>query len=194
MSGNRYRYGKRLYGIWIGIRSRCRNPNVTSYHLYGGRGIKVCDEWMSYEAFALWALENGYNDSLTIEREDVDGDYCPSNCSWISKGDQARNRRNNRKVTINGVTKTGAEWARMLGMEKHAFNDRIDSGMTPEEAFKKKPRSSKVMFEGELLTITEIAKRTGVNYRTLVSRLQRGISVEDATAESKHRRIENENP
>ena len=79
-------------------------------------------------------------------------------------------------------------------MEKHAFNDRIDSGMTPEEAFKKKPRSSKVMFEGELLTITEISKRTGVNYRTLVSRLQRGVSVEDATSESKHRRIENENP
>lgn len=177
---NRYRYGKRLYSIWVGMRSRCRNPNVTSYERYGGRGITVCDEWQDYENFAQWALSNGYTDEMTIERKDVNGNYCPENCSWIAKGDQARNRRSNCKVTINGVTKTGAEWARENGMGKHTVLARIRNGMDPEEAIKTKSKAEKRLFRGEMLSINGIARKYGVHAATIKSRLARGMTLEEA--------------
>lgn len=130
----RYRYGKRLYRIWTGMRSRCRNSKAQVYERYGGRGIKVCDEWQDYETFAQWALHNGYEDTLTIERKDVNGNYCPENCTWITRGEQAKNRRNNINIEVGGKTKTGAEWARELGMNKSAVLRRLKKGMSPEEA------------------------------------------------------------
>lgn len=86
--------GTRLYRIWRGIKTRCQNPNHGDYANYGARGIKVCNEWnCSFAAFKEWALANGYNDNLTIERMDVNGDYCPENCTWITKGQQVKNQR-----------------------------------------------------------------------------------------------------
>lgn len=83
----------RLYRIWRGIISRCGIESATSYSNYGGRGILVCEEWKGYIPFEVWAISNGYKDSLTIERIDVNGHYNPSNCKWISKSDQAKNKR-----------------------------------------------------------------------------------------------------
>ena len=131
---NRYRYGKHLYCSWVQMRSRCRNPKHDAYPRYGGRGITVCDEWEDYEAFAQWALSNGFEDGLTIERIDVNGNYCPDNCTWISRGDQARNRRNNVKIEYNGQIKTGAEWAREIGRGKQCVLRRLRKGMSIEEA------------------------------------------------------------
>lgn len=132
---NRYRYGKRLYGIWVGMRARCYRKTHQAYSRYGARDIKVCDEWHDYSPFALWALANNYSDELTIERKDVNGDYCPENCCWITRGDQARNRRNNRKIFYNGISKTGAEWARDLGFrDKHIILNRIDRGWSVEKS------------------------------------------------------------
>lgn len=75
----------RLYSIWDNMKQRCYNPHNTSYPYYGGRGIKVCHEWVtSFEAFYVWAISHGYNDDLTIDRIDNDGNYEPSNCQWIS--------------------------------------------------------------------------------------------------------------
>lgn len=88
---------KRLYHIYNGMKARCYNKNEVAYPNYGGRGIRMCDEWLDsqcgFERFVDWALDNGYSDDLTIERVDVNQNYCPSNCTWITKDEQARNKR-----------------------------------------------------------------------------------------------------
>lgn len=91
----------RLYGIWKGIKRRCLNPKDHDYADYGGRGIKICSEWMDYRTFAKWAWEHGYAKDLTIDRVDVDGNYCPSNCRWAGTLEQMLNTRETGKIYKN---------------------------------------------------------------------------------------------
>lgn len=88
-------HGTRLYRIWCGIKSRCLNKNNKDYSHYGGRGIAVCDEWMEFLPFYEWAISNGYSDDLSIDRVDVNGNYCPGNCRWATQVEQQNNRTNN---------------------------------------------------------------------------------------------------
>lgn len=89
--------GTRLYRIWQGLFKRCRNKNSTDYYNYGARGIKVCNEWEDFINFRNWAIINGYTDELTIERIDFNGNYEPSNCTWITKSEQVKNKRKRTK-------------------------------------------------------------------------------------------------
>ena len=110
--------GTRLYQIWQGMKRRCHNPHDTRYDRYGGRGIIVCDEWReNFQAFYDWAVQNGYDETLTIDRIDNDGNYCPDNCRWSSKEEQARNRSSNINITIGNATKTLTEWCEIFQVD-----------------------------------------------------------------------------
>lgn len=125
----------RLYGIYGEMKSRCYNPNRSSYKRYGGRGIKICDEWLGdqgAENFINWATANGYEDSLTIDRINVNGNYEPSNCRWATWQEQSNNKRNNRFITYNGETKTIAEWSRILNIKYGCLFYRINHGWSME--------------------------------------------------------------
>ena len=104
----------RLWKIWCGMKERCNNPNNQDYPYYGGRGIKVCDEWLNdFQMFHDWAIKNGYTDELTIDRIDNDSNYEPSNCRWATRKEQTRNRSITKKISI-------AEIAEIDGISYHA--------------------------------------------------------------------------
>lgn len=106
----------RLYTIWCALKRRCNNKNGEQYKDYGGRGVTVCDEWRSFEPFRDWAMANGYRDDLTIDRKDNNGNYCPENCQWVSRKEQANNRRNTIKIEFDGMSKTLSEWSEIVGI------------------------------------------------------------------------------
>lgn len=107
--------GTRIHHIWNHMKQRCENPTNRAYRLYGGRGISVCDEWHEYTSFRDWAMDNGYQDNLTLDRIDVNGNYEPSNCRWITLREQQQNKRNNVRLTFMGETRTICDWAEVLG-------------------------------------------------------------------------------
>lgn len=117
----------RLYNIWDSMKRRCHNPNKDNYKLYGGRGIRVCDEWRNdFKTFYDWAIANGYTDDTTIDRIDPDGDYEPGNCRWVGADVQARNIRHNvylsYKYKVHGKKKPKyftfciTDWGRICGI------------------------------------------------------------------------------
>lgn len=117
--------GTRLYRIWTGMKTRCLNPRAVEYPRYGGRGISICSEWLDASNFISWAISSGYSDNLTLEREDVNGNYEPSNCTWIPLGEQALNRTNTVHVTFEGVTKPLKIWSKEIGIDYPTLFSRI---------------------------------------------------------------------
>lgn len=128
-------HGTRLYRIWKGMKDRCRRCSHSSYECYGGRGISVCEEWnQSFETFREWALANGYRDGLTIDRVEVDGNYCPENCRWVTMKEQGNNRRNTLRILYNGETHTIAEWSKITGIKYSTIYMRLYNGWSVKEA------------------------------------------------------------
>lgn len=132
----------RLYAVWEGIKARCYNPNYNQYCDYGGRGIKMCDEWRyDAESFIRWSMENGWKKGLTIERENNDGNYEPSNCKYATWKEQGKNKRSNRYLTCNGKTMTIGEWKIELGCSEAVIRNRLKNPKwTVEQALTIKPQ------------------------------------------------------
>lgn len=130
-------YHTRIHKEWEWMKARCNNPNDTAYKYYGGRGIKICKEWNeSFLKFYNWAMSNGYDDSLTLDRIDVERGYCPNNCRWATMTEQQRNRRDSVYIEINGITKHLLEWAEEYGIKKQTIVTRYYKGVRGEELIK----------------------------------------------------------
>ncbi len=128
----------RLYKSWQALRQRCENPHDTGYSSYGARGISVCKEWAHFEPFRDWATINGYADHLEIDRIDVNGNYAPHNCRWVTTMVNMNNRRNTRRAVFFGIEMAYADACRKygaaLGITSSHLKHRIAWGWTPERA------------------------------------------------------------
>ncbi len=129
-----YAHKERLYETWKNMRRRCNDPTNKRFEQYGGKGVKICPEWDDYEVFREWAMANGYREDLTIDRINLNGDYCPENCRWADALTQMNNTTRNRFIEYCGQTKTVAQWARYFGMKPYMLNSRICKGWSFERA------------------------------------------------------------
>lgn len=123
----------KLYYVWTSMKNRCTNPKVYAYSRYGGRGIRVCDEWQTFPPFLDWAMKSGYKEGLSLDRIDNDGDYKPSNCRWATKEEQSENTSQNVFLTYNGETHTIAQWCKIVGSYEARLSWRYKQGWPVEE-------------------------------------------------------------
>ena len=139
----------RLFIVWTGIKARCFNSKVIYYKDYGGRGIKMCEEWeKDFMAFKEWALTHGYDEKAergecTIDRIDVNGDYSPDNCRFINMQEQCNNKRNNRLIAYEGKTYTIQQWCKILGIKYTTLKSRLNLGWPIEKALTTPLRGNK---------------------------------------------------
>ena len=125
---------KRLYSILSGMKSRCFSKNNPNFNHYGGRGITICQEWIdNFRSFEKWAIENGYNNDLTIDRIDVNGNYEPDNCRWITNKEQQNNKRNTVHIDFYGEDITLKELSNRTGIDRNTLDSRYSKGIKDEE-------------------------------------------------------------
>lgn len=177
-----------LYNSWRGMKGRCNNKKNKRYSNYGGRGIVVCEEWNEFINFKEWALNNGYQPGLTIERIDVNGNYEPSNCCWATNKEQANNKTNNHFLSFDGETLTINQWAEKLNIQRGVIKDRLRWGWSVEDALTtpvaKCERHDSYEYDGETHTLKEWAEIKKIKYETLHWRLcRRGWDIEKALSE-----------
>ena len=133
----------RLYKIRQAMISRCYKENAVSYPKYGAKGITVCEEWLGENGFINfynWAIKNGYEEHLTLDRIDSTGNYEPSNCRWATYKEQANNTKSTVFLTYNGETKPASEWSEIVGISQSALTQRKRKGWTDEECLTIKPK------------------------------------------------------
>ncbi|PEI49943.1 hypothetical protein [Bacillus toyonensis] len=130
-------YGTHIHTVWRHMKERCKNPNSKDFVNYGGRGIKLFQDWEKLENFFEWSKKNGYNEGLSIERIDVNGNYEPDNCKWITLSEQWNNKQDTVRIEINGITKTLKEWAVISGVKHSTIRWRYRNGITGEELLTK---------------------------------------------------------
>lgn len=124
----------KIYAVWCSMKARCYNNTDKYYKSYGDRGIVVCDEWLNdFMNFYNWSMDNGYNHNLSIDRIDVNGNYEPSNCRWVTNKEQQNNKRNNLYITYNGKTQTAEQWSDTLGVKSGTIRMRHHRGWSDKE-------------------------------------------------------------
>lgn len=171
----------RLYHVWQDMKKRCYDVNAKGYENYGGRGITVCDEWRdSYNTFKEFMIENGYDENAkrgkcTIERIDVNGNYCPNNCRIITIQEQAYNKTNSHTEEYKGKVKTIAEWAAEYNVDYNLIFKRLKRGWSMEDALKR-PKKKAALYKGgdEEHTLKEWSEILGVSWSSLRARSRKG--------------------
>ena len=129
--------GSKLYRVYCAMCERCEKPSCSEYHRYGGRGIKVCDEWLhDRNSFFEWAMKNGYKEGLQIDRINNDGNYEPSNCRWVTQIENCNNTSKNVFLEHNNERHTLSEWSRLLGINRSTIYSRYKAGKSPAEILK----------------------------------------------------------
>lgn len=126
-------YKEPWYGSYHSMMDRCYRKKARNYSWYGGRGIKVCDEWHDIEKFEQWAILSGFKQGMSLERKDVYADYSPDNCVWATAKQQANNRRNTLWIEYNGEKHTVSEWADILGICRSTISNRYYRGLPIEK-------------------------------------------------------------
>lgn len=178
----------RLFSIWRGMMNRCYLKSKCNYRYYGGRGIKVCDDWnetwhRGFLRFYDWAIKSGYKDGLTLDRIDVNGDYCPENCRWVTWEVQVENRRDNSiKIEYNGEKRNLKEWCRLFGMNYSTIRNRIKTrGLSFEEALKSNKFLTKNIYCEELnktyKSVREIANELNISKGSIYICLRNGYKI-----------------
>lgn len=131
-----------LFKIWGWMRTRCQNPNATHYKEYGGRGVKVCKEWNEdFKKFYDWAIENGWEKSLELDKDSIPNKmgikallYSPKYCCFVTKKENCNNRRSNKIISYNGISKTMQQWSELLGFNEDVLYNRFKYGWSVEKA------------------------------------------------------------
>ena len=177
---------QRIYNIYGLMVSRCYNPSNQAYKDYGGRGIKICQEWLDDRSkFYDWSLANGYKSEYSIDRIDNNKDYCPENCRWTDIYTQANNKRNSLKIFYKGKEQTLKEWCDELELPYKTIHPRITyQKWSPEKAFttpinNNEANQTKVTFNGETKTLWEFAKDFNISFSTVLYRYEKGLPLED---------------
>lgn len=185
----------RLHSIWSDMLDRCTNPSSKEADRYINRGIKVCDEWLTFENFAEWAYANGFREDAkrgdcTLDRIDNNGNYEPSNCRWVDMKVQGRNRRNNVVIECNGESHCLSEWAEILGESYSKLVNRHHRGWSPyeilygrervvnTETYRNRKTNRLLTYQGQTHCSVEWAEILGISANTIRARLCRGWSVE----------------
>lgn len=122
---------KKLYGVFDGMKQRCKNPNRKDFSRYGGRGIVFDKKWQTFSGF-FKDMGSSYKEGLTLDRIDNNGNYCKENCRWVTPKEQANNRKSNVSISYKGVTLNSSQWAKKIGINKTTFQYRKSMGWNLE--------------------------------------------------------------
>lgn len=164
----------RIYHIYHGIKDRCLNENDMHYPEYGGRGICLCDEWQGKDGFLnfyKWSMNHDYDETLTIDRIDVNGNYEPDNCRWTSRSIQQMNKRNNARYVLYGEEYHINEIAEKYHISVNTLKGRLRKGLSIQDAVEYKKHELTYTYHGETKTIKEWSQITGISYSCLLYRL-----------------------
>lgn len=185
--------GARLYRIWLGIKTRGTNKKERAYPDYGGRGIKICKRWLSFENFVTDVVESYlhhfsiHGEDTSLDRRKNDGHYSPNNFRWATRLEQGRNKRNNVLLTYEGETRCVGEWARKYGLRTPVLWSRIFKSKWPlRKALTAPLKTNKIhFFDGKKRDLKEIAEITGIGYECLADRIRKGQSLKMAVKDQR---------
>lgn len=165
----------KLYAVWSCMKQRCYNPKNKRWNRYGGRGIKICEEWKnSFESFREWALSHGYSEGLTIDRINNDGNYEPDNCRWATYKEQNNNYSGNDIIEYNGERHTVTQWAELYGHNPKVIYQKMtrDNISFMEALFSVgEKRERLITYKGKTQNLRQWADELNISYTCLINRL-----------------------